>query len=85
MALAVDREYRHRVLTRAHLIAEGEAWGLSDAERIIDNTLATVSDVVATEMPHPSAHPALVADIARFTDNLIAGRAAGDPAETGEA
>ncbi|MFD6398005.1 type II toxin-antitoxin system HipA family toxin [Nocardia sp. NPDC060249] len=85
MALAVDREYRHRVITRAHLIAEGEAWGLSDADRIIDNTLAAVSDIVATEMPHPSAHPALVADIARFTGNLIAGRAAGDPAETGGA
>jgi hypothetical protein len=32
-----------------------------------------------------SSHPALVADIARFAGNLIAGRAAGDPAETGGA
>ncbi|MFD3592124.1 type II toxin-antitoxin system HipA family toxin [Nocardia sp. NPDC058640] len=85
MALAVHREYRHRAITRAHLVAEGHAWGLTDAERIIDETLTTIADLAVSEAPHPCAHPALSADIARFTENLIAGRAAGHPTETGGA
>ncbi|MGX1770619.1 type II toxin-antitoxin system HipA family toxin [Nocardia brasiliensis] len=78
MALAVDREYRHRAITRAHLVAEGLSWRLPDAERIVDEMLATVTEVASTESPHPAAHPNLAADIARFTANLVAGRAAGD-------
>ncbi|WP_129664840.1 type II toxin-antitoxin system HipA family toxin [Phytoactinopolyspora endophytica] len=79
MALAVDQEYRHQAITRAHLVAEGRAWGLSDAERIVDDTLATVLDTATAETPHPKAHPSLASDITQFTSNLIAGFAAGDP------
>lgn len=79
MALAVDQEYRHQAITRAHLIAEGRSWGLTDPEHIVDDTLATVLDTAASEKPHPQAHPSLASDITRFTSNLIANRPAGDP------
>nr|WP_253182579.1 HipA domain-containing protein [Jiangella alba] len=79
MALAVDQEYRHRAITRSHLVAEGAAWGLSDAERVVDDALASVLDTVTAEVPHPRAHPSLRDDITRFTSNLVAGRAVGDP------
>lgn len=79
MALAVDYEYHHRAITRSHLVAEGHAWGLSNAEHIVDDTLAAVLELVAVESPHPDAHPNLASDITQFTANLIAGRAAGDP------
>lgn len=78
MALAVDREYRHRAITRTHLIAEGKAWGLSDAADVVDGTLATALDLAATESPHPRAHPGVAADITRFATNLVAGRGAGE-------
>lgn len=78
MALAVDNEYRHRAITRAHLIAEGLSWGLSDAKRIVDDLLITVMEVAATELPHKMAHPSLAVEIARFATNLAAGRAVGD-------
>jgi len=78
MALAVDHEYRHQAITRAHLVAEGRTWGLSDVERIVDDTLATVRELAATESPHPAAYPNLAADIARFAANLAEGRAVGD-------
>ncbi len=80
LALAVDQEYRHSAITRAHLIAEGHAWGLADAEHIVHDTLARVLDTAATETPHPQAHPSLSIDIIRCASNLIAGRAAGDSA-----
>ncbi|WP_201773715.1 type II toxin-antitoxin system HipA family toxin [Nocardia brasiliensis] len=78
MALAIDGEYRHRAITRAHLVADGQSWGVSDAEQIVDGLLDTVIEVAATESPHPAAHPSLPVDIARFAANLAAGRAAGD-------
>ncbi|MGY0503411.1 type II toxin-antitoxin system HipA family toxin [Nocardia sp. FBN12] len=78
MALAVDREYRHRAITRTHLIAEGKVWGLSDAADVVDDTLATVLDLAATESPHPRAHPGVAADVTRFATNLVAGRGAGE-------
>lgn len=78
MALAVDQEYRHRAITRTHLVAEGTAWGLSDAEHVVDDTLACVVDTATAEVPHPRAHPSLRDDITRFASNLVAGRAVGD-------
>jgi serine/threonine-protein kinase HipA len=78
MALAVNNEYHHRKITRAHLVAEARGWGHPAAEHTVDETLAIVLDAVTNETPHPHAHPNLVDDITRFTRNLMAGRAAGD-------
>lgn len=78
MALAVDQEYRHGAITRGHLVAEGQAWGLPNAERIVDDTLEAVLDAARIETPHPNAYPGLASDIIRFTSNLIAGSPAGE-------
>lgn len=79
MALAVHHEYRHAAITRAHLIAEGQAWGLPSPEGIIDDTLARVLEAASSETPDHRAHPMLAGDVARFTRNLISGQAAGEP------
>lgn len=78
MALAIDGEYAHSALTMAHLVREGEEWGVGDAERVVDATLAAVTEAVAGEVPHRLAHPGLRDDVARFTANLIGGRSIGD-------
>lgn len=77
LALAVDHVYRHSAVTRAHLVAEIRSWGVRDADRIVDETLAAVLETVSVETPDPRAHPGLVDDIARFTTNLRAGREVG--------
>ncbi|MHA7987198.1 type II toxin-antitoxin system HipA family toxin [Rathayibacter sp. CAU 1779] len=79
LALAVGGEYRHAVITAAHLEAEGRSWGLADAGRHAAETLQTVLDTVRDEVPHPRAHRDLVADIERFTSNLLAGAEVGLP------
>ncbi len=77
LALSVDHEYRHRAVTKDHLIAEGRSWGLADADRIVDDALAIVRDLAVAEAPHPMAAPGLAREIARFSENLLAGRPAG--------
>jgi serine/threonine-protein kinase HipA len=77
VALAVGGEYRHAVLTRDHLIAEGSAWGLPDAPGLTEEALTTVLHVATTESPHEHAHTGLAQDITEFTSNLLAGRATG--------
>ncbi len=77
LALAVDGVYRHGAVTRAHLAAEVGSWGLRDADGLVGDTLGEVLDVVRREVPHPSAHPGLVEDVTRFTENLAAGAEAG--------
>ncbi|HEY6786438.1 MAG TPA: HipA domain-containing protein [Trebonia sp.] len=77
VALAVGGEYRHAALTRDHLIAEGRAWGLPSAPSLTEETLTTVLRIAATESPHKHAHAGLAHDVADFTSNLLAGRAAG--------
>lgn len=78
MALAVGDEYRHRAITRTHLVAEARGWGLSNPELIVDETLAIAREVAADGAPHRHAHPTLASEVARFTSNLLAGRAAGE-------
>ena len=75
VALAVGGEYRHDALTRDHLIAEGNTWGLTNAPDLAEETLTTVLQVATTESPHEHAHTRLAQDIAGFTSNLLAGHA----------
>lgn len=74
MAFAIGGEMDHRLLTRAHLVSEGEAWGMRDAEAVINETLDTVFEVAMSERPDVAAHPNLQYDVQRFTKNLIASR-----------
>jgi serine/threonine-protein kinase HipA len=78
VALAVASEYRHAALTFEHLAAEGRAWRLTSAADLAEETLTTVLDLATSQTPHPGAHPGLAHDIARFTSNLLSGRAIGD-------
>jgi serine/threonine-protein kinase HipA len=77
VALAVAGEYRHAAITLEHLVAEGHAWGLTQASPLAEETLAVVLELARTTTPHEQAHAGLEDDIARFTSNLLAGRAAG--------
>jgi serine/threonine-protein kinase HipA len=77
VALAVAGEYRHAAITLEHLVAEGHAWGLTQASPLAEETLAVVLELARTTTPHERAHTGLEEDIARFTSNLLAGRAAG--------
>lgn len=78
VALAVAGEYRHAAITLNHLVAEGQTWGLTEAANLAEETLAVVLELASTEVPHEGAHASLSEDIARFTSNLLVGRAAGD-------
>lgn len=84
VALAVDGEYQHAAITLDHLVAEGHAWGLTDAAGIAEDTLTTVDKMVAREIPHQRAHPGLAEDIGGFTSNLLAGRQAGASTAQGQ-
>jgi serine/threonine-protein kinase HipA len=77
LALAVGGEYRHAAVTREHLIHEIASWGVAEAAETVDAALAVVHQTVRAEVPHVRAHPRLADDVARFTQNLAAGRAAG--------
>ncbi len=84
VALAVAGEYRHAAITLDHLVAEGHAWGFTEAASVAEETLLVVLELATTATPHEGAHATLAEDIARFTANLLAGRAAGDdPVATG--
>lgn len=80
LALAVNGNYRHSALTRADLAAEGQSWGISDAESIVNGTLESLRDVVRSEVPLSAAYSGLVDDIVGFTHRLLDGRRAGLPA-----
>jgi serine/threonine-protein kinase HipA len=77
LALAIGGEYRHAAVTREHLVNEIASWGVRKAADVVAGTLAVVQETARTEVPHPRAHPVLADDIARFAQNLAAGRAAG--------
>jgi serine/threonine-protein kinase HipA len=77
VALAVAGEYRHAVLTLDHLVTEGRTWGLGEVANLAEETLSVVLQLATTEEPNPGAFAGLAGDIARFTANLLAGRAAG--------
>ncbi|NEW41056.1 type II toxin-antitoxin system HipA family toxin [Nocardia cyriacigeorgica] len=77
MALAVGGEYRHAALTRDHLVAEIEEWGLRAASDLVDGALHHMREVLAVEVPAPSVREQMHDRIRLFTDNLLAGRMAG--------
>jgi serine/threonine-protein kinase HipA len=77
VALAIGGEYRHAAITMDHLLAEGRAWGLATAADLTEEALAAVLHLASTETPHNRAYSGLNRDIAGFTSNLLAGRAAG--------
>ncbi|WP_353807685.1 type II toxin-antitoxin system HipA family toxin [Agromyces sp. SYSU T00194] len=78
MAFRVAGEFQHRLLTRAHLIDEANSWKVQDASALIDGALDRIRAIATAESPHAGAHPGLQQTVIRFTDNLAAGRAAGD-------
>jgi serine/threonine-protein kinase HipA len=80
VALAVGGEYRHASITMDHLLAEGSAWGLTTAAGLAEEALAAVLHLASTQTPKNGAYSGLTRDIAGFTANLLAGRAAGRPA-----
>jgi serine/threonine-protein kinase HipA len=80
VALAVGGEYRHASITMDHLLAEGSTWGLTTAAGLAEEALAAVLQLASTQTPNNRAHSGLTRDIAGFTANLLAGRAAGRPA-----
>lgn len=77
VALAVAGECRHAAVTKDLLIAEGNAWGLSEAADIAEDTLVKVLDLAEVAEPHERAHPGLPDDVVRFASNLLGGRAVG--------
>jgi serine/threonine-protein kinase HipA len=77
LALAINGEYRHAIITMDHLVAEGRRWGLAEAAGLAEDTLTTVLQLAQTQTPHKHAHPELAKDIARFASNLLAGRPSG--------
>ena len=83
MALAVNGTYRHAALDASDVEAEISTWGVRRADRIVEDCLAEIAEVVAEETPLPGAHPALQDDIATFTKNLREARPVGRPGSPG--
>ena len=78
LALSVGDEYHHAAITAEHLVAEGESWGLADADLLAEATLRQIIDIVSREDPDPRAYHRLVDDIVGFTSNLLSGRPVGE-------
>ncbi|MGO3233112.1 MAG: type II toxin-antitoxin system HipA family toxin [Microbacterium sp.] len=72
MALAINGVYRHADLTRTDLIAEFSNWGLRRAERIVDEGLEQITEIVNIESPLTGAHSGIRQDIHGFIARLRA-------------
>ena len=70
LALRVGGVIDHESLRVDDLIAEGQSWGVRDAEVIVESTINAVLDAVASEVPLPGAHFGLRADIERIAARL---------------
>lgn len=77
MALSINRKYAHAAISLDDLVAEGESWGVRAPRAVITDTLEVVAAFVRAESPAKGAHGGLQDDIARFTGNLLDGRATG--------
>ena len=78
LAMSVNGEVDHALVTAEDLASEGESWGLSDAEAVVARALATIRDFVDAEAPKPGAYPGLRDDAGRFTARLMAGDPVGE-------
>ncbi len=79
LALAVNKVYRHRDVTRQDLSAELKAWGLRHPDAVIEQTLGEIASAVDSEVPLPGADGGLQEEIAGFVRNLQEGRTVGLP------
>lgn len=70
LALAVDKRYAFREVTKAHLIREISSWRVGRAAELVEETLTELLAVVDEEVPHPAAWPRLQQDIADQTERL---------------
>jgi serine/threonine-protein kinase HipA len=77
VALAIGGEYKHAAITMDHLLAEGGAWGLTDAATLAEESLTAILELAQLETPDHRAYPGLANDIASFASNLLTGHAAG--------
>lgn len=77
MALSINRKYAHAAISLDDLVAEGESWGVRAPRAVITDTLEVVAAFVRAESPAKGAYGGLQDDIARFTGNLLDGRATG--------
>lgn len=77
LALSINGEYRHSLVTQADLVAEFKSWGLRSSDRHVDDALLELGSAAASHVPLAGASPRLQDDVARFIGNLVAGRAAG--------
>lgn len=77
VALAVDGEYRHALITFDHIAREARSWGIQHPIDAVTATLDAIIVATETERPHPLAYPRLAEDIGRFARNLLAGEPAG--------
>ena len=75
-AFSVNGVFAHNAITRSDLVAEGQRWGLRDAARIVDATIANVAQCVKDQQPVSGAHHSLAHDISRYCQNLAEGRGA---------
>ncbi|EPR77349.1 HipA [Leifsonia rubra CMS 76R] len=80
MALAINRKYVHAAITFDDLAAEGQSWGVRSAHEIVTTALEAVDGFVRSETPVEKAYAGLQDDIAKFTRNLLEGRATGSTA-----
>ncbi len=77
LAMAVAGEYRHRALTRDHLVTEAFGWGVRDPGTIIDSVLESILDAVRSEVPLPGAYTDLRTEVEQMTINLLTAREIG--------
>lgn len=77
LALAVNKRYRHREMTRDDLLAEFVGWGLRNAAVVIGSALEELAVIVREEVPLDGAHPLLQERILVFIDNLQYGSPVG--------
>jgi serine/threonine-protein kinase HipA len=70
LALKVNGVYAARQVTAADLVAEGETWGVNDAEAEVESVLDRVAEALATQSPLPGAYPNLNLELEAHLDRL---------------
>jgi serine/threonine-protein kinase HipA len=73
LALAVNKKYRHRDITRDDLLAEFSSWGLRRASLTLDEAVDELQLAISQEKPLAGAYPLLQQRVTEFVDNLSRG------------